>query len=188
MHIEGLHVYSLLMSNRTRHKEKRKKEAKDFVIEHGIVCTRNSCTSRSYSKINAYSQYVVFVIIDLGIDLNEYDTHTMSLAIIIALRYIFFSLALSLFLLYLTVFFFFFLFFYLLTCAQIHCSIFSIVVWEVVAMTKREHTMTKKKNSSNVELNFFFFFFCYIATTTAAVCLPVCHSIISFPFFRPYDP
>ena len=34
---------------------------------------------------------------------------------------------------------------YLLTCAQKYCSLDGILMWEVVAMTKRGHTMTKKK-------------------------------------------
>jgi len=122
--------------------------------------------------MNGYSRCVV-VIIDLRIDLNEYDTHTMSLPIITALRYIFFSL------LYLR----FFFPLYLLTCAQNYCSLDGIVVWEVVAMTKRGHTMTKKIQATPNAFfsRFFFFFFCYTATTTTAACL-------SFHYFFPFFP
>jgi hypothetical protein len=105
----------------------------------------------------------------LEIDLNEYDTHTMSLPIITALRYIFFSR------LYL-------MFFSSLSfnmCAK-YCSLDGIIVWEFVAMTKRGRTMTKKKRAMANSFSSRFFF-CYTTTTTTAVCL-------SFHYFFPFFP
>ncbi len=106
----------------------------------------------------------------LEIDLNEYDTHTMSLPIITALRYIFFSR------LYL-------MFFSSLSfnmCAK-YCSLDGIIVWEFVAMTKRGRTMTKKKRAMPNSFSSRFFFLCYTTTTTTAVCL-------SFHYFFPFFP
>jgi hypothetical protein len=108
----------------------------------------------------------------LEIDLNEYDTHTMSLPIITALRYIFFSR------LYL-------MFFSSLSfnmCAK-YCSLDGIIVWEFVAMTKRGRTMTKKNERWRTRS--LLVFFCYAATTTTAVCLSVC---LSFHYFFPFFP
>ena len=96
---------------------------------------------------------------------------------------------------------------YLLTCALKYCRLDDIVVWEVVAMTKRGRTMTKKEEEekktrkkaeryrtfSCFSLSFFSLALSrFISSSSVKLelqrLLPVYHFIISFPFFRSYDP
>ena len=132
------------------------------------------------------------VLANLGIDLNEKDTHTMSLPIITPLRYIFLLLLLLLFLV-----------------VGFPCISFDMCAEECsreIASrcrfgghcngSKRTHNdrtggrASEREKKSRARVNLFSarLFFSYFNATTTRLLVPVCHSIISFAFSRSYDP